>query len=137
MLAMFKTTAAHLPEVCNQLLCSSMKRGNIDQILDLYESGAIWHSLVTGKALSKEDGQFLSDYLWLTARNATMTIEKMDIEYNSDSTQAKVHLQALFEGRDPDGKEVRIPFESDQEIRLQKDGSWRIAKDSMRRIANS
>lgn len=137
MLATIKTTLAYEPEACIELLATSMKYGNIDQILDLYESGAVWSSLVSGKLLMKEDRDFKIDYMWLTARNATISVEKMNIVYNAESTIALVALMAVFEGRDPDGKDVIIPFESHLVIRKSHDSSWRIVIDQSRRVSKN
>ncbi|MEG1615669.1 MAG: hypothetical protein RR202_00655 [Bacteroidales bacterium] len=131
------TRQAYNPEECNYILCEAMRKGDVDLILDLYESGAIWYSLVSGNPLTREEKTFQKEYMWLTARNATMKLEKVNVIRNLEDTVASVRIIGIFEGRDPDGKEVIIPFDSNQVVRKQKDGTWKIAIDEARRVSRN
>lgn len=117
---------AYNPEDCNYILSNAMTKGDIECILGLYEEEAIWYSLVTGTPLRKPEKNFKKEYMWLTARNATIRLHELQTLRNKNNTLATVSAAASFEGRDPDGKEVNISYQSKQLLRRQDDGTWKI-----------
>ncbi|MEG0992645.1 MAG: hypothetical protein RR212_06945 [Bacteroidales bacterium] len=121
------------PEDCALLFGQAMPNGDIETILELYEPGAVWYSLVSGNPLLREEKEFKKEYMWLTARNATVRFDQIKTVFNKDNQVAFVEIRAVFEGRDPDGKEVIIPYTSHQITRKQPDNTWRIIYEKPQR----
>lgn len=124
-----KRNPTNSPEDCARLFSQAMPNGDIDTIIELYEPGAIWYSLVSGYPWTREEKGFKKEYMWLTARNATVRVNQIRTLFNKDNQIALLEIRAIFEGRDPDGKEVVIPYTSRQITRKQSDNTWRIIYD--------
>lgn len=115
-------------EETHRLLADAFNRGDVEELLELYEDGAVFLAQ-PGQQPARGTAAVREALRMFVGMKGTFNIEQTDVVRGED-VAVVYSTWALKGGSDPDGNAIELAGQTTDVVRRQADGTWLFAIDN-------